>query len=171
MKHALIYAGGLGTRLKPLTNNINKCMVEVNGKPVLEHIVDNLNKYFVTNIIIKTHYRPKDIYSYFGDRLLYFYEPKLTDEAETFKKLRNTWFKYKEVIVANGDTLTDINVQFMRKKGKNNRTGVRAMEKGVYTGTTYYHVDDDRLFDWQFGNKWLDVGSPEKLEQARKEWK
>lgn len=64
---AIIVAGGKGTRLRPLTNNEPKPMVEVAGKPILEHIVRQLQANGVNEFIFALCYLPKVIENYFGD--------------------------------------------------------------------------------------------------------
>ena len=41
---ALLLSAGLGTRLRPLTNTIPKCLVPINGKPLLQYWLENLSK-------------------------------------------------------------------------------------------------------------------------------
>lgn len=53
---AILLAAGFGTRLRPLTNDIPKCLVPINGKPLLEIWLYNLNKAGVNNFLINTHY-------------------------------------------------------------------------------------------------------------------
>jgi len=50
-----ILSAGLGTRLKPLTNNKPKVMVEIGGKPVLEHLVNLCNHHGFNDIVINLH--------------------------------------------------------------------------------------------------------------------
>ena len=64
---AIIVAGGKGERLRPLTNEIPKPMVEVNGKPILLHIINLFKKNGVKDFIIALCYLPEVIVSYFGD--------------------------------------------------------------------------------------------------------
>ena len=52
MIKALILAAGLGTRLKPITDNLPKTMVEVGDKPVIAYVVDNLTHYDIGDIIV-----------------------------------------------------------------------------------------------------------------------
>ena len=49
---ALILAAGFGSRLAPITNDIPKCMVEVNGKSILSKQIDNLYENGITDITI-----------------------------------------------------------------------------------------------------------------------
>ena len=44
-KEVVILAAGIGSRLRPLTNNIPKSMVEVAGTPILERLLTQINKY------------------------------------------------------------------------------------------------------------------------------
>jgi NDP-sugar pyrophosphorylase family protein len=58
---AMIFAAGLGTRLKPLTEHIPKALVEVNGKPLLERSINYLKMYGFNDIIINIHHFPNEI--------------------------------------------------------------------------------------------------------------
>lgn len=64
---AVILAGGLGTRLRPLTYDIPKPMIPINGKPYLEYQLDYLRKQGITNILILIGYLGDHIVNYFGD--------------------------------------------------------------------------------------------------------
>lgn len=66
-KTAIILAGGLGTRLKPLTDKIPKPLVPIGDKPLLQHIVENFRKYDIKNIILSVGYKTEQIQEYFGD--------------------------------------------------------------------------------------------------------
>lgn len=64
---AVILAGGMGSRLRPLTDTIPKPLLPVKGKPTLQHIIENLRVYGVTNIILSVSYKAELIQRYFGD--------------------------------------------------------------------------------------------------------
>lgn len=65
--HAIILAGGFGTRLRPLTDDTPKPMLPVNGVPILEHHVRSLVKHGITDITISTGYLPEVIQDHFKD--------------------------------------------------------------------------------------------------------
>lgn len=70
MKHinqAVIVAGGLGTRMRPLTLTTPKPMVEINGKPFLEYLIRLLVQNGIQEIVILTGYLHEKIENYFGD--------------------------------------------------------------------------------------------------------
>ena len=54
---ALLLSAGFGTRLRPLTLKTPKCLIEVQGKPILEHWLVALEKIGVEQILINTHYK------------------------------------------------------------------------------------------------------------------
>jgi len=64
---ALILAGGLGTRLRPLTDTSPKSMISVLGKPFLEYELEMLRHYDITDIVLSTGYLGGQIEKYFGD--------------------------------------------------------------------------------------------------------
>lgn len=64
-----ILCGGRGRRMEGLTDNRQKCMLEVEGKPVLEHVLDQMADAFGSaKVFLLTGYRGKDIYNYFRQR-------------------------------------------------------------------------------------------------------
>lgn len=64
---AMILAAGEGTRLKPLTKSVPKCMAPIGGKPLVEHTIERLHQYGITEIIINLHHLPHVVMDHFGD--------------------------------------------------------------------------------------------------------
>ncbi|MCX6895619.1 MAG: nucleotidyltransferase family protein [Verrucomicrobia bacterium] len=64
---AVILAAGKGTRMKELTNDVPKPMLRVQGKPILEHIIEGLKTTGVREFFIVTGYRAEVVEDYFGD--------------------------------------------------------------------------------------------------------
>ena len=67
IKQAVIFCGGLGTRLQNITNKIPKPMVKVAGRPFLEHLIIQLKKNGIKRIILLTGYKSDSIKNYFLD--------------------------------------------------------------------------------------------------------
>ena len=64
---AVILAGGLGTRLRPYTFLLPKAMLPVGPKPIMEHILEWLKGWGITDVVVSTGYLGKMIQEYFGD--------------------------------------------------------------------------------------------------------
>ena len=64
---AVIIAGGLGTRLRPLTNNTPKPMLPIGEKPILEHLVNWTKRGGIKSIVLCVSYLKESIEDYFGD--------------------------------------------------------------------------------------------------------
>lgn len=111
----VLMVGGLGTRLRPLTNNVPKPMLEVGGKPILETIVKKFVSNGFTNIVMCVNYKSEIIKDHFGSgekfgvTIEYVHEDKRmgTAGALTLLKERPT----EPFFVMNGDLLTDVNFE------------------------------------------------------------
>ena len=66
-RKAVLLAAGRGTRMRDLTNELPKPMIEVRGKPILHHIIEGLHHAGVAEVLIVVGYRADVVRSYFGD--------------------------------------------------------------------------------------------------------
>jgi mannose-1-phosphate guanylyltransferase len=106
---AMVLAAGLGTRLRPLTYEITKPMVPVLDRPVMEHIVDLLDRHGFDEVIANLHYFPDSIRDHFGDRLQYRFEEELLGTAGGVRGCAD-FFGEEPFLVISGDALTDIDL-------------------------------------------------------------
>ena len=111
---AMILAAGRGVRLRPLTDQVAKCMVPINGKPLLEHNVEWLRGYGVTQLVINLHHLPQVVVNYFGDgskweiNITYSVEEELLGTAGGVKNVE--WFFDGPFFVWYGDNLSTCNL-------------------------------------------------------------
>src|SRR5436189_2439561 len=64
---AVLLAAGRGTRMREMTAELPKPMLEVRGKPVLQHIVEGLRDAGIANFLIVVGYRAEAVQNFFGD--------------------------------------------------------------------------------------------------------
>jgi mannose-1-phosphate guanylyltransferase len=106
---ALLLAGGLGTRLRPLTDKIPKCLVPIGGRPLLEYWLENLAQAGIDRILINTHHLAKDVAD-FCQRSQYkrivdlVYEPELLGTAGTLR-VNRSYFDNK-ILLAHADNFS-----------------------------------------------------------------
>jgi mannose-1-phosphate guanylyltransferase/phosphomannomutase len=111
---AIIMAGGKGTRLKPLTNDIPKPMVKIIDKPVIECIINGLKRRGITQIAITLGYMADSIMSYLGDgktfgvEISYFIEREPLGTAGGVKSAES--FFDGDFIVLSGDAYSEIDL-------------------------------------------------------------
>lgn len=109
----ILMLGGLGTRLRPLTENIPKPMLKVGSKPIVETIVDGFKQYGYTNFTFCVNYKKEVIQSYFqhgaafGVHIHYVEEQKRMGTAGALSLL--TQRPTEPFFVMNGDLLTQVN--------------------------------------------------------------
>lgn len=125
-KKAMLLAAGAGTRLRPLTFETPKPMVPVVNRPVIHHVLDNLLKHGVEEVMVNLHALPEQVRGYCGDgsrwslKLGYSLEPKLLGTAGAIKKVEG-FLKDGPFFVMSGDGLSDIDLTamyaFHRKRG------------------------------------------------------
>ena len=79
---ALIFAAGLGTRLKPLTDSMPKALVQVTGKPLLQHIIEKLSDSGFKEIVINVHHFPEQIVRFLRDNNNFGLHIDVSDESD-----------------------------------------------------------------------------------------
>jgi mannose-1-phosphate guanylyltransferase/mannose-1-phosphate guanylyltransferase/phosphomannomutase len=112
---AMVLAAGLGTRLRPLTYEITKPMVPVLDRPVMEHILDLLDRHSFDSVIANLHYFPDSIREYFGERISYRFEEELLGTAGGVRACAD-FFGDEPFLVISGDALTDIDLSALAQR-------------------------------------------------------
>jgi len=114
----VLMVGGLGTRLRPLTEKTPKPMLHVGGKPILQTIVEKFVNYGFVDIIMCVGYKSTIIQDYFGDgsrfgaNIEYVLENKRMGTAGAISLIDKEKLK-KPFFVMNGDLLTNVNFENM----------------------------------------------------------
>jgi dTDP-glucose pyrophosphorylase len=109
----ILMAGGLGTRLRPLTQDIPKPLLKVGNKPILETIIKNFANFGFVNITISLNYKGEMIKDYFGDgsdfgvNIDYIEENMRLGTAGALSLIENK--PNEAFFVMNADLLTDVN--------------------------------------------------------------
>lgn len=109
----ILMLGGLGKRLRPLTNDIPKPMLKVGNKPIVESIIEGFKQYGYTNFIFSVNYKKEVIQDYFqngnimGISIDYIEEKKRMGTAGALSLLENR--PTEPFFVMNGDLLTQVN--------------------------------------------------------------
>lgn len=113
----VIMAGGLGTRLRPLTENCPKPMLHVGGKPILENIIENFVEQGFRHFYISVNYMAEVIKDHFGDGskhgadIRYLHESKRLGTAGALSLLPSQ--PSAPILVMNGDLLTRLHFDQM----------------------------------------------------------
>lgn len=133
----VIMAGGRGKRLMPLTANTPKPMLPVQGKPMLEHILDRLREDGFKNVTISVNYLSESITSYFQDgsnfdmNISYLYEDQPLGTAGALGGM-DAKIRENPIIVTNADILSGISysdlLMYFRRNTCNGLMAVRTQE-------------------------------------------
>ncbi|RMF94503.1 MAG: nucleotidyltransferase family protein [Candidatus Schekmanbacteria bacterium] len=124
---AFLLAAGLGTRLRPLTNEIPKCLVPIAGKPLIYYWFQLFEKYEISEVLINLHYLPDKLRSFVEElktsiKVELFYEKELLGSAGTVFYNKGWVGSDERFLVVYADNLTNIDIsKFLRfhhkKKG------------------------------------------------------
>jgi mannose-1-phosphate guanylyltransferase len=106
---AFLLAAGVGNRLLPVTKYVPKCLVPINGKPLMSYWLDSLLKSGVNDILVNVHYLPQLVQQYidkhpYKDRIRVVIEEKLLGTAGSVKK-NNIYFQDEDFLLIHADNL------------------------------------------------------------------
>lgn len=115
IKTAVILAAGKGNRLAGVVDDIPKPMININGRPILEHNLLSLKNIGVTNIYLNLHQLPEVIKNYFGNgekfgvKITYSFEPELLGTAGALNNFR-PYLSEKPFMLIYGDNLINFDL-------------------------------------------------------------
>jgi mannose-1-phosphate guanylyltransferase len=112
---AFLLAAGLGSRLRPITDSIPKCMAEIDDRPLLDIWLDAFDRAGVDEVLVNLHYLPDVVTAHLADRVgtpavRTFFEPELLGSAGTLRANRQ-WVAGEEMfLVCYADNLTSFDL-------------------------------------------------------------
>jgi len=119
---AFILGAGLGTRLRPLTENMPKPLLEIGGRPIITYAMEHLRAMGVRRFIVNTHYCAEKYAEAFpennweGIPITFRHEPVLLDTAGGIKNIEDLIADDERIIVYNGDIITNMPVELLIRK-------------------------------------------------------
>jgi NDP-sugar pyrophosphorylase family protein len=153
---AMILAGGLSTRLYPLTRRVPKPLVPIAGEPNSVHVVRYLRSFGIEDVAINVHYLADAVCaamgngSTYGVRLEYLHEPKLLGSAGAVKQMES--FFDGTFVVVGCDDLTDLNIDtllsFHREKKALATIGLASAEDVTQYGVVVLD-ESGRIIEFQ----------------------
>lgn len=153
---ALILAAGLGTRLKPLTDNKPKALIEVNGITLLEYAIKRISESGYNSIIVNVHHFAGQVIDFLNRKKFPGVEITLSDESnlllDTGGGLKNVrWFfnDEKPFLIHNVDIISDINLtELYNHHIENNSVATLAVQKRK--SSRYFLFDNNKyLCGWK----------------------
>ena len=113
----MIFAAGLGTRLKPLTDTVPKALIPIAGKPLLEHVILKLKAAGINEIIVNVHHFPDQIIDFLKSKNNFDIRIEVSDERDELLDTgggvhKAAWFfdDGKPFLVHNVDILSNLDI-------------------------------------------------------------
>lgn len=119
---AIILAGGFGTRLQSVVNDVPKPMAPIGNKPFLKYLLDYLIEHQIQNVVLCTGYKHEVIENYFLNdykslSITYSVEQEPLGTGGAIKEALK-YVSSEEVLILNGDTLFNVDLQTFRHQHK-----------------------------------------------------
>jgi NDP-sugar pyrophosphorylase family protein len=173
---AMILAAGLGTRLKPFTENHPKALAGINGKTLLQRNIEYLASYGIKDVVVNVHHFPNQITEAieknngFGSKITISDErDEVLETGGGLMKARPFFENSGPFVLMNVDVLTDMNLERMIE----HHISTKALATLAVTGrktTRYFLFDDlDTLCGWKnnkTGEQKIKREAPKYFEKA-----
>ena len=127
---AFILGAGLGTRLRPLTENKPKPLLEIGGRPIITYAMEHLRAVGIKRLIVNTHHCAEKYAEVFpehnwkGIQIVFRHEPVLLDTAGGIKNIEDLITEDERIVVYNGDIITNMPIELLIRKHYELKTSV-----------------------------------------------
>lgn len=157
---AMIFAAGLGTRLKPLTDTMPKALVKVGGEPLIKRVIDKLSASGVDRIVVNVHHFAQQITDYLKDNANFGKDIRISDETtgllETgggIKKAYHLFDSSSPILIHNVDILSNVDLRSfyqlaVKAEGKDQAVDAVLLVSWRKTKRYLLFSDDMRLVGW-----------------------
>lgn len=152
---ALIFAAGLGTRLRPLTNDKPKAMVDLKGKPLLQHVIEKLIENGFDEIIVNVHHFADLIIDFLKSKNNFGIRIEISDERDFLldtggglKKAQHFFDDGKPFLVHNVDILSEIDLKELYQKQLNSTAIATLAVKNRNTSRYLLFDKNEKLSGW-----------------------
>ena len=151
---AVIMAGGRGERLRPFTDTLPKPMLMVGDKPIIEHNIDRLMKFGITEIYISVGYLADKIIDYFGDgsskgiSIKFIQEDSPLGTIGALAKLKN--ISNDHILLMNSDVLTNIDYEdfFKHYLSNNSSMCIASIPYQVQVPYAVLNIKDNQILSF-----------------------
>ena len=162
----MIFAAGLGTRLKPLTDTMPKALVRVGGEPLIKRVIMNLAAAGVDRIVVNVHHFAEQIIDYLKDNDNFGLDIRISDETagllETgggIKKAAPLFDDNAPILIHNVDILSNVNLsEFYQVASQSENGKVKSEESNCRDA-----VDAVLLVSWRKTKRYLLFNDDMKL--------
>lgn len=171
----MIFAAGLGTRLKPLTDTCPKALVKVGGKPMLQHTIEHLIRHGFDEVIVNIHYLGNQIKDFLQQHNNFGIHIEISDETNEILetgggllKAQHFFDDAKPFLLCNADVFTNINLIAFYKYHQENKALATLAVRNRKSSRYLLFDDNDILFGWE-NIKTNAVNIPRKIPAEIKE--
>lgn len=150
----MIFAAGLGTRLKPFTDNHPKALAVVNGKPLLQRNIEYLKSFGIVEIVINVHHFADQIIEFLEENNYFGIEITISDETDQVLETGGGLVKAKanfeeDFLVMNVDILTDLNLTDFIKVHQENKALVTLAVSDRNSSRKLFFNKQNELKGWR----------------------
>ena len=146
---AIILCGGKGTRLRPLTNNLPKPLINLNDKPILYYIVNHLIKYNINKFIIATGYKSDMIEKFMINNFSKLnYKIVNSGDVGILERIKDS-IKYvkDDFLLCYGDTISNINIDELINFHNTKESSVTISSYPITIPFGVMSVNDDNIVE------------------------
>ena len=150
---AMIFAAGLGTRLKPLTDTMPKALVPVGGEPLLRHVIELLKAARAGRIVVNVHHFADQVKNYLSENDNFGMNIRISDESDALldtggglRKAQSLFLSDRPILIHNVDILSNVDLRTFYDLHVNHDATLLVSERKT---KRYLLFDDDmRLVGW-----------------------
>jgi NDP-sugar pyrophosphorylase family protein len=155
VRQAMIFAAGLGTRLKPLTDTMPKALVQIGGEPLIKHVILRLKEAGFQRIVVNVHHFAQQIIDYLEENDHFGLDIRISDETEQLletgggiKKARELFDPHSPVLIHNVDILSNVDLTAFYDHAVTSETDALLLVSERQTKRYLLFDDEKRLVGW-----------------------